>query len=72
MESTSQFYINSWAIAIKEEKLITFQEVYTGGVFLVEKLTTDTTKVVTKETLSKAVETVKISIMIEGKISKTV
>ena len=72
LSTSTQFYINSYAVVISEESKITYQDISFGGVFIVDKLTTDTTKVVTKETLSIAMNMVKINIMIESVFLKQI
>jgi hypothetical protein len=62
--------VNSYSVVISEEIKITYQDISFGGVFLVDKISTDTTKVVTKETLYLAMNTVSINIWIEGTFSK--
>lgn len=70
LSTTTQFFVNSYSVVISEEIKITYQDISFGGVFLVDKISTDTTKVVTKETLYLAMNTVSINIWIEGTFSK--
>lgn len=73
MSTNTQFYINGYAIVITEESKISYKEI-SFGTLIVSQITTSTIKVVTKATLSIAMQTttVKSNIFISGVFYKTI